>query len=309
MTPRLQSSTRLLSILIQLTNGVETASTRIFPIRRSLRILSTPSSPRLPKTNTQAPQPLSDKNSAQTEVDISGGGSHGQRSRGAKAPVSATPIEIQPAPIEVSSTDGGVQIGRFEERNSSDPAAPYRKYLESEKTDPRRRTGQPASTRKANAGSINGRTAGSKDESAKRAEPQPATDEEFQRPREHWQIQKDALKKKFGKEGWSPRKKLSPDTMEGIRALHEQYPQRYTTPVLAEQFKVSPEAIRRILKSRWRASPEKMEERRARWAKRHDRIWDAQAEMGLRPQRTKDRKPEGPESLDDIIPPTRIVGP
>ena len=121
-------------------------------------------------------------------------------------------------------------------------------------------------------------------------------------------MQKDALKEKFGEQGWSPRKKLSPDTMEGIRALHEQFPQKYTTSVLAEQFKISPEAIRRILKSKWRATPEKMEERRARWAKRHDRIWDAQAEMGLRPQRKKDRKPEGPEKLDETIPLMPNVG-
>lgn len=123
-----------------------------------------------------------------------------------------------------------------------------------------------------------------------------------QRPKGDWQVQKEALKKKFGDQGWSPRKKLSPDTMEGIRVLHEQYPDKYTTPVLAQQFEVSPEAIRRILKSKWRPSPEKMEERRQRWAKRHDRIWDAQAEIGLRPKRKKGRLPEGPEKLDDIIP-------
>lgn len=140
-------------------------------------------------------------------------------------------------------------------------------------------------------------------------EPQPVAGVAHQSPREHWKIQKEALKEKFGEQGWSPRKKLSPDTMEGIRALHEQYPRKYTTPVLADQFEVSPEAIRRILKSKWRPSPKKMEERRARWAKRHDRIWDAQAEMGLRPRRTKDRKPEGPEKLDDIIPSTSNLGP
>ncbi|PYH78009.1 hypothetical protein BO82DRAFT_249753, partial [Aspergillus uvarum CBS 121591] len=61
------------------------------------------------------------------------------------------------------------------------------------------------------------------------------------------------LKEKF-KEGWNPPKKLSPDAIEGIRHLHQVAPEQFTTPVLAEQFKVSPEAIRRILKSKWRAS-------------------------------------------------------
>ena len=114
--------------------------------------------------------------------------------------------------------------------------------------------------------------------------------------KEPWQAQKEALQKKFGSEGWNPRKKLSPDTIDGIRALNQQYPDKYPTPVLAEKFKVSPEAIRRILKSKWRPSPEKAAERRERWARRHDRIWDQQAAIGLRPARTKVKKPK--ESSD-----------
>jgi hypothetical protein len=116
--------------------------------------------------------------------------------------------------------------------------------------------------------------------------------------KEPWQAQKEALKKKFSSEGWNPRKKLSPDTIDGIRALNQQYPDKYPTPVLAEKFKVSPEAIRRILKSKWRPSPEKAAERRERWARRHDRIWDQQAAIGLRPARTKVKKPKGPGDPD-----------
>lgn len=119
--------------------------------------------------------------------------------------------------------------------------------------------------------------------------------------REQWQEQKDALKEKFGEEGWNPRKKLSPDAMDGIRTLHEQDSERWSTPVLAEHFKVSPEAIRRILKSKWRPSGEQMEKRRERWARRHDRIWDLQAELGLRPQRTKDRNVEDPEQFEEEL--------
>lgn len=136
----------------------------------------------------------------------------------------------------------------------------------------------------------------------------PVDNIESRPPREPWQIQKAALKKKFGEQKWAPRRKLSPDTIEGIRALHEQYPDRYTTPVLADHFKTSPEAIRRILKSKWRPSPQKMEERRVRWAKRHDRIWDAQAEMGLRPKRRKDRTPEKVEEIDAVLPLVPPIG-
>ncbi|GFF49196.1 required for respiratory growth protein 9, mitochondrial [Aspergillus udagawae] len=103
---------------------------------------------------------------------------------------------------------------------------------------------------------------------------------------EPWQNQKEALKKKF-KEGWNPPKKLSPDALEGIRHLHAVAPDRFTTPVLAEQFQVSPEAIRRILKSKWRPSPEQMEKRRERWERRHDRIWSQMAELGLRPPKRR----------------------
>ncbi|OGM45455.1 mitochondrion organization and biogenesis protein [Aspergillus bombycis] len=110
--------------------------------------------------------------------------------------------------------------------------------------------------------------------------------------KENWQIQKDALKKKF-KDGWNPSKKLSPDALEGIRHLHAVAPDKFTTPVLAEQFQVSPEAIRRILKSKWRPSETEMEDRRKRWEKRHDRIWSHLSELGLRP------KTKRTEALDD----------
>lgn len=124
-----------------------------------------------------------------------------------------------------------------------------------------------------------------------------------------WAEQKNALKQKFA-EGWNPRKKLSPDAMEGIRGLHEQDPVKYSTPVLAEQFKVSPEAIRRILKSKWltKAVPEKMDERRERWARRHDRIWDTQAELGLRPQRKRERDVEDPDKFEKDMVRKELLG-
>ena len=98
-----------------------------------------------------------------------------------------------------------------------------------------------------------------------------------------WQTQKKALSKKFGPTGWLPRKRLSPDTLEGIRALHTQYPDRFTTPILADQFKVSPEAIRRILKSKWIPKDEEVETRRRRWEKRGENIWSQMVEMGIKP--------------------------
>ncbi|MCJ1294234.1 Required for respiratory growth protein 9 mitochondrial [Xylographa carneopallida] len=102
-------------------------------------------------------------------------------------------------------------------------------------------------------------------------------------PQEPWGVQKSALEQKFGEKGWAPRKRLSPDALDGIRALHAQYPEDYSTSVLAEQFKVSPEAIRRILKSKWRPNDEEDVSRRQRWQKRGELIWGQMVDLGLKP--------------------------
>jgi hypothetical protein len=105
---------------------------------------------------------------------------------------------------------------------------------------------------------------------------------------ESWQVQKAALKEKFA-DGWNPPKKLSPDALDGVRHLHAKAPEQFTTAVLADEFEVSPEAIRRILKSKWRPSEDEMESRRKRWENRHDRIWSRMAELGLRPSTNRTR--------------------
>jgi Neugrin len=58
-------------------------------------------------------------------------------------------------------------------------------------------------------------------------------------------------------DGWSPPRKLSREAMEGLRELHRFDPEKFNTPVLAEKFKISPEGVRRILKSKWSPSREK----------------------------------------------------
>ena len=82
-----------------------------------------------------------------------------------------------------------------------------------------------------------------------------------------------------------PPKKLSPDALEGIRALHTQFPDEYTTEKLARQFEVSPEAIRRILKSKWTPSPEEEIDRQERWFNRGKSVWAKWAELGKKPPR------------------------
>ena len=57
--------------------------------------------------------------------------------------------------------------------------------------------------------------------------------------------------------GWNPPRKVTREAMEGIRQMHRLDPATFTTPVLAEKFRISPEAVRRILKSRWEPPREK----------------------------------------------------
>ena len=101
--------------------------------------------------------------------------------------------------------------------------------------------------------------------------------------RESWQIQKQALAEKFGSAHWAPRKRLSPDALEGIRSLNAQHPEKYNTPELARQFAVSPEAIRRILKSKWKPREDEEADRRRRWENRGQAIWGKMVEIGVKP--------------------------
>lgn len=110
-----------------------------------------------------------------------------------------------------------------------------------------------------------------------------ASAEEPKPKKESWMVQKAALEKKFGDQGWRPQKKLSPDAIQGIRALHQQFPDVYTTPALAQRFEISPEAIRRILKSNWTPSAKEEEDRQQRWFKRGKQIWEQKAEQGTKP--------------------------
>ncbi|KAF8852675.1 hypothetical protein BDZ45DRAFT_678170 [Acephala macrosclerotiorum] len=113
-------------------------------------------------------------------------------------------------------------------------------------------------------------------EAARKAERQAAND------REPWMVEKERAEEKYP-DGYQPLKRLSPDAIAGIRALHAQAPEQCTTEVLAAEFKVTPEAIRRILKSKWTPSPEEQTDREQRWFKRGERVWSRLADMGRKP--------------------------
>jgi neugrin len=87
-----------------------------------------------------------------------------------------------------------------------------------------------------------------------------------------WAQHRASMKAKFP-EGWAPPHKLSRAAMDGLRALHAHNPDTFTTPVLADKFRISPEAVRRILRGKWQPTQEqqvRLLERERRY--RQDRI-------------------------------------
>lgn len=71
-------------------------------------------------------------------------------------------------------------------------------------------------------------------------------------PEEHAK-HRQVMKQEFP-DGWNPPRKISREAMDGLRQLHHYDPKTFTTPVLADKFKISPEAVRRILKGKWEPS-------------------------------------------------------
>ena len=76
---------------------------------------------------------------------------------------------------------------------------------------------------------------------------------------EEWKRHRAVLKEAYPN-GWSPPKKLSREAMDGLRILHAQNPDVFTTPILASKFRISPEAVRRILKSKWEPTRERRQQ-------------------------------------------------
>lgn len=92
-----------------------------------------------------------------------------------------------------------------------------------------------------------------------------------------FRVHRETLKKSFP-EGWAPPRKLSREAMDGLRLMHSHDPERFTTPVLAAKFRISPEAVRRILKSKWEPKKEEREKLLQR-ERRQREEWIAQRRL------------------------------
>ncbi|KAJ1964228.1 Required for respiratory growth protein 9 mitochondrial [Dipsacomyces acuminosporus] len=79
-----------------------------------------------------------------------------------------------------------------------------------------------------------------------------------------WQRRKIELKIKHPGEDWDPTKKIARSSMEKIRLLNAEFPDVWTMKRLSEQFRVSQESIRRILKSSFKPTDQQIEEREGR---------------------------------------------
>lgn len=86
-----------------------------------------------------------------------------------------------------------------------------------------------------------------------------------------WKKQLIGVKKAIGNEKWRPSRRLSREEIESLRLLKQSFP-NITSRELSERFKVSPEAIRRILKSNWEPSEEEWDNLQKRWRNRGERI-------------------------------------
>lgn len=113
---------------------------------------------------------------------------------------------------------------------------------------------------------------------------------------EEWRRHRLAIKEAFP-QGWSPPRKLSREAMDGLRAMHIYDKRTFSTPVLAEKFKISPEAVRRILRSKWEPSREQRtrfaeRERRSREERKmQNRLEEKKQNMELISEAAKPEKP------------------
>lgn len=84
------------------------------------------------------------------------------------------------------------------------------------------------------------------------------------------------MREKFP-EGFNPPKKLSREAMQIVRQLHQADPSIHTTPALAARYKVSPESIRRILKSKWRPSQGRLDQESIKLSREKTEVLDAES--------------------------------
>ncbi|KAF3905701.1 hypothetical protein AA313_de0200707 [Arthrobotrys entomopaga] len=95
-----------------------------------------------------------------------------------------------------------------------------------------------------------------------------------------WQVHKEAVRGKLGGDKWKPFSRLSPAAVATLKQLKAEN-KGMTVEEYAPIFKISPDAMRRILKSKWTPTAKEEEDRLERWKRRGDSIWKKWADEGL----------------------------
>ncbi|GMM58884.1 Rrg9 protein [Maudiozyma humilis] len=91
-----------------------------------------------------------------------------------------------------------------------------------------------------------------------------------------WKKRDETIKNKIKGARWNPSKKLSQTAMDNVRLLKEQMP-HLTSSDLAKHFEISPEAIRRILKNKFKRTEEESKRIQERWERRGKMIEELQS--------------------------------
>ncbi|KAJ1680195.1 hypothetical protein EV182_000500 [Spiromyces aspiralis] len=84
-----------------------------------------------------------------------------------------------------------------------------------------------------------------------------------------WKRRALELKAKLGCARWEPKKRVARSTMDKICFLHREMPEVWTIEKLSQQFRISFESVRRIIKSKFVPSKERLAEMEQRHKRLH----------------------------------------
>lgn len=113
---------------------------------------------------------------------------------------------------------------------------------------------------------------------------------------EPWKRQMFALKEKFHDKGsWKPTKRISRNAMESLRYVKSLHPD-ISAGELAKHYQISPESVRRILKSNWKPTNNELQDQKERWKRRGEKIAESKGiPINKKPQEAKPELPEKPK--------------
>ncbi|RKP33579.1 hypothetical protein BJ085DRAFT_21343 [Dimargaris cristalligena] len=95
---------------------------------------------------------------------------------------------------------------------------------------------------------------------------------------EGWRIRKQEQKASLEDGKWAPKKRVARSTMERIRFLAINMPDTFDIPRLSYEFKISFEAVRRILRSNFNPSPEVIQTQESKRLALRKEYWSATQE-------------------------------